>query len=183
MPRPINVLTFGKVGLETPSNWSGRANISATTPYEFTDVLQDYTLPVVKLTPIRIASSRANYPVRGMLEDMTAQLTITGHTPAVIGQVGAYLEFSFAADIEDDGTNNNQELVAKIKGWCNGYEGGQVQGPYSQAQTVAVEIQVTKYVLTVPGIGGGELPEDLYDIDLDLDKYLRHGVSLWDAKG
>ena len=183
MPRPVNVMTFGAVKLNTPSDWSGKSAISTGNPYEFTDVLQDYTLPVVRLAVVRIGSSRANYPIRGMLEDMTAALTLTGHTPAVVGQAGAYLEFVFEADIEDDGTNRGDIAVAEIKGWCNGYEPGQVQGPYSQPQTNTVEIQVTKYKLSIPGLGGTDMKNDLYDINLDLDKYERHGVSLWTAKG
>ena len=202
MARPVNVLTFGRAHVDVPpawdTDWSGLPS-GQYDFYDFTDVLQDYTLPNVRLTPVRIGSSRANYPIRGMLEDMVASLTLTGHTPAIIGSVGAYLQFEFEAEIEDDGRTgvgfggdaerDARELVARVRGWCNGYDPGQVQGPYSQPQTATVELQVVAYRIGVPALGpilgrlgDADIPA-VYDIDLDIDKYLRHGVSLWRAAG
>ena len=185
MARPVNVMTFGAIRLQTPSDWSGRQGISESSPYAFTDVLQDYTLPNVRLTPVRIGVSRANYPIRGMLEDMTAAMTLSGHTVAVVGQVGAYLQFEFEAELEDDGAPGDSRVgLALVKGWCNAYDPGQVQGPYSSPQTAAIEIQVTKYKFSLPGLSdNSDELDNLYDIDLDTETYLRHGVSLWSALG
>ena len=184
--RPVNIYTFGGVELLTASNWSGIA-ISPTMPYCFTDVLQDYTLPNVRLSVVRVGSSRANYPVRGMLEDMSCSLTLTGHTPAVVGQVGAYLAFEFTADIEDDGLTPRDDAMqaeAFVRGWCNGSDEGQVQGPYNTPQTATVELQVVQYKLSLPSLSMPPNPiDDIYDIDLDIQKYLRHGVDLWRALG
>ncbi len=190
MPAPVNVFTFGRALLETESDWSGKTAISTANPHSFTDILQDYTLPNVRLTPVRIGSARANYPIRGMIEDMVATMTVTGHSPALVGQVGATLEMVFDAEIEDDGRTGQgpgadpQRGIATLRGWCNAYDPGQVQGPYSQPQTATFEMQVVAFKFELPSLLAVRTPiDDLYDIDLDLEKYMRHGVSLWKALG
>ena len=187
MAQPINVITFGGIDVLSdipealgvpPADQSGKGR--------FTDVLQDYTLPNVRLTPVRIGIQRANYPIKGMLEDMICQLTISGHTPGIVGQVGATMEFDFSAELEDYGLTGSadvHEYRVTIKGWCNAYDPGQVQGPYSTPQTAGVEVQVTKYILDLPTYGGARVTPAAYYIDLDEQIYLRHGVDLWRALG
>ena len=187
MAQPINVITFGGLDLisdipgglgSPPENQQGKGR--------FTDVLQDYTLPNVRLTPVRIGIQRANYPIKGMIEDMVCQLTISGHTPAIVGQVGARMEFDFSAELEDyglTGSDDAHEYRVIVGGWCNAYDPGQVQGPYSTPQTAGIEVQVTKYILDVPTYGGARVTPEIYHIDLDQQIYMRHGVDLWRSAG